>query len=466
MTTAPSSSESSSTGDSDTGPLGTTGGADPQGDDTETTTGWQASSTTGESTSTASTSGGTGDTDTTGGTTGDTETTGSTGEAESSSSSGGPDLPDAMPPDWSVTFEDFDGYAVAPLGDGTIVVGGREGDIGMLYILDATGDVLSTHPVDPLQWELPLENEAVTGLGLLASGSLAVLVSRGLATDLETLDGVFEFDPATGEVGWSVVLESDVLQDQPDFFEQASPGRTDQLVTTDEGDLYLAGHGFTVQTSTDSPTQDWSFFWIQRLDPSTGARQWIYRRPFTPGGDVVYRMLINDPLDRVLIQANDTNTSSGNCFWWELSPQTGAWIDTDFSIGTGFEYCWPGDSLTDGNVAAPAGIYTDGANDIHVGGPGGFEAFPLASTHFADATKLYVGGDDAVYVEGAVEDFDADALGRIDLGTPPTSELLLAWPAAGYGVPSPIRAVVFPTGGVLVLRATDDGTALEYRTTE
>ena len=115
------------------------------------------------------------------------------------------------------------------------------------------------------------------------------------------------------------------------------------MITTTEGDIYVARLALTGQTSTEFPEYDGLVFWVQRLDPDSGASLWWHMRYIYDGFsnyDVAYWLFLNDTLGQVLLQGNDWNKSSGNCFWGEVTPDVGEAVANDVSLGTGYEYCW------------------------------------------------------------------------------------------------------------------------------
>ena len=182
--------------------------------------------------------------------------------------------------------------------------------------------------------------------------------------------------------------------------------------------------------------------------------------------DVVYWLFVNDTLGQVLLQGNDWNKSSGNCFWGEVTPDLGEAVATDVSLGTGYEYCWRAAEFSHGSIGAPAGILIAGAHDVHIASGGGVTEHPLESTDWGDASRIYVDNNDRVFLEGRLQDYDADGLGRMELTDPPSSQILVSWPSPpGFGEPSPLRDVAFGLGDeVLVLREVGDTTVLEQRT--
>ncbi|MBV1860302.1 MAG: hypothetical protein KUG77_17950 [Nannocystaceae bacterium] len=451
-------------GDSGTDPTHGPGG----GSTSSRTTGAAPGETTGSSTSS------TGSPTSSSAETGSSTTGGSsTTEASSSSTGEPPYLPDGVAPDWTLSLEGFDGSALEVLDDGRIAVGGQEGEVAMIHIVDSAGTLLSSHAIDPLLWDAAPASERVLELDRLDAQRLAVLVSRGADNEYSVYDGVLEFDVSpgsTGEIGWSALIEGVVLQDEPGLFEESVPGVTQQMITTSEGDIYVAGLAVTDQTTTKFPEYDGLVFWVQRLDPDSGASLWWHMRYLFDGFsnyDVVYWLFINDTLGRVLLQGNDWNKSSGNCFWRELTPELGEAVATDVSLGTDYEYCWRAAEFEDGRIGAPAGILVAGAHDVHIASVGGgVTEHLLDSTDFDDATRTYVDNNDRVFLEGRLQDYEADALGRVDLTDPASSEILVSWPAQpGLGESPPLRDVAFGPGEeVLVLREVGGTTVLEQRT--
>ena len=53
-------------------------------------------------------------------------------------------------PSWTLCLEGFDGYALKILNDGRITIGGQEGDVAMIDIVDPAGALLSGHTIDPM----------------------------------------------------------------------------------------------------------------------------------------------------------------------------------------------------------------------------------------------------------------------------------------------------------------------------
>ncbi|MEM6296217.1 MAG: hypothetical protein AAGA54_33400 [Myxococcota bacterium] len=464
-TTGAGSSESTS-GPTDSTTTSTTGWAETGSSSTSGVSSTSGSSCTAAGRSTTDRSSTTDDSSTSGGS--------STTDASSSSTGESPELPDGIPPDWTLSIEGFDGDALEVLDDGRIAVGGQEGDVAVIHIVDAAGGLLSSHALDPLMWDAAPAPERVLELDRLDSQHLAVLVSRGASNQYSVYDGVLEFDISpcsTGEIGWSALIEGVVLYDTPGFFEEALPGVTEQLITTSDGELYVAGRAFIDQTGTDFPPFDGLGFWVQRLDPTSGASLWWHMRHLfysLINYDVVYWLFVNDTHGQVLLQGNDWNKSSGNCFWREVTADDGDPIPTDVSLGTGYEYCWRAAEFSDGSIGAPAGLLIAGAHDVHVASGGGVTEHPLDFTDFADATRMFVDDGDRVFVEGRLQDYDADALGLLDLTNPANSTVLVSWPAQpGLGESPPLRDVAFGQGGeVLVLRSVDGGTVLEQRTVD
>ncbi len=344
--------------------------------------------------------------------------------------------------------------------------------MAMIHIVDPSGALLSSHAIDPMLWDAAPASERVLELDRLDAQRLAVLVSRGADNEYSVYDGVLEFDVSpgsTGGIGWSALIEGVVLHDEPDFFEESVPGVTQQMITTSEGDLYVAGRAFIDQTTTEFPEYDGLAFWVQRLDPDSGASLWWHMRYLFDGianYDVVYWLFLNDTLGQVLLQGNDWNKSSGNCLWREVTSDEGQPVATDVSLGTGYEYCWRAAEFSDGSIGAPAGILVAGAHDVHIASGGGVTQHPLDPTDFDDATRIFVDNNDRVFLEGRLQDYEADALGRVELTGPPSSQILVSWPAQpGLGESPPLRDVAFGLGDeVLVLREVGDTTVLEQRT--
>lgn len=402
---------------------------------------------------------------------------GSTDTGGSSSTGDTPVTPIDWPADWVASFDAFEGYSLEALDDGTIVVGGAQDGIGMVYVMDSEGNILWTHTVDPMQWGEAVAPEVVTGLAVLGPTRLAVLISRGSSEADVTFDGVLELDLETHAVGWSTLILAPEIP--PVSWQEHNPVTARQLVTTTAGDLFVAGVGWATDDSKIplSPwPSPWSSFWAQRLEPTSGARIWGVWYPtgsYSFGlTQYQYRLLIHEVSERLLLQANNLSKSSGSCFWRERDLLTGASIHpTDFTLDTHYEYCGPAKTLSDGTTAAPAGFFAgNDENHIHAAGPGGSAEYALDTTDFRRVHSMYIDADDTVYVTGALREPWQDVgaplgFGRLTLESPPSAEVLLTWATeAEY---RELRAVDFGLAGeVLMLYRGPSGSVLQQHSAE
>lgn len=342
----------------------------------------------------------------------------------------------------------------------------------MVHVLNAEGDMLWSHVVNPLQWGDGVVPERVQGIAVLDSTRLAVLVSRESSEDDVSLDGIFELGLETQAVGWSALLEAPNVP--PDSTQEFHPVTAKQVVTTESGALLVSGVGWAVDDN--APFDAWTTFWTQRLNPALGGQIWETSSATGSYSFGVinnrYRLVFHEASERLLLQGNGFAKPSGNCFWRELDLETGASIHpTDFTLGTHYEYCRAAKTFSDGTTATAVGFFA--GNDeghIHAAGPGGLAEYALDTTDFRGVHSMYIDADDTLYVTGALLELWEDAgaplgFGRLNLEDPPNSEIFLTWETeAEY---RELRAVAFGLGGeVLMLYHGPTGTHLEQLTVD
>ena len=80
-----------------------------------------------------------------------------------------------------------------------------------------------------------------------------------------------------------------------------------------------------------------------------------------------------------------------------------------------------------------------GAHDTQIASGGGVVQHLLDSTDSGDATRIYVDNNDRVFLERRMQDYDSEALGRVELTDPPSSQILVSCVTARLPRASPLR---------------------------